>query len=145
MSLAGAAVITLLVLPFATGFLGHSATRIRREHGLQIPASASSFECRGDAWLSIIDRGAASTFEMARTDMVSFTSQLRIRTSTTTETDAVASIFPGNSQYQVSAVWRTGTPIGTYFCQSPTGDYLWVQIWTIDDSRVGVCLYTDWN
>ena len=137
-----AAGIAVLTLPFATGFLGHSATRIRREHGLRLPASASHFECRGDAWLSIIDRGAASTFEMARTDMVSFTSQLRVRES---GTGVVTSIFPGNSQYQVSAPWRAGTPIATYHCQSPTGDFLSVQIWPIDDSRVGVRLYTDWN
>ena len=78
LSLTAAVGIALLVLPFASGVLGHSTTRIRREHGLQIPVSASHFECRGDAWLSIIDRGAASTFEMARTDIASFTSQLRI-------------------------------------------------------------------
>jgi hypothetical protein len=137
--------ITVFVLPFAAGFLGHSAMRIRREHGLRLPASASHFECRGDAWLTIIDRGAASTFEMSRTDLGSFTSQLSIRSSTIGSTDAVASIFPGNSQYRVSAPWRIGTPIATYDCQSPTGDLLSVQIWPIDDSRVGVCLYTDWN
>ncbi len=135
-------VMGLLALPFFAGFVGDSAVRIRREHGLQLPLSASQFECRGDAWISIIDRGAASTFVMARSDMASFISQVRVRESSS---GVVTSIFPGNPQYQVSAPWRTGTPLETHYCQSPTGDSLSVQFWSIDESQVGVCLYTDWN
>src|SRR5258707_1325077 len=63
-------------LPFLFGFFGDSATRIRREHGLQLPASASHFVCGGDAWISIMDRGASSAFEMAQTDLSQFISQL---------------------------------------------------------------------
>lgn len=137
-----ALVVGFFALPFFGGLVGDSAVRIRREHGLRLPPSASQFECRGDAWISILDRGASSTFVMARSDMASFVAQLKIRESST---GVVTSIFPGNAQYQVSAPWRTGTPIATHHCQSPTGDSLSVQFWSIDESRVGVCLYTDWN
>jgi hypothetical protein len=139
---AAVVLLGLLALPFFAGFVGDSAVRIRREHGLKLPSSASQFECKGDAWITIMDRGASSTFVMARSDMPSFVAQLKIRDSST---GAVTSIFPGNAQYQVSAPWRTGVPIATHYCRSPTGDSLAVQFWSIDEARVGVCLYTDWN
>jgi hypothetical protein len=139
---AAVVVAGLIVVPFFAGIVGDSAVRIRREHGLQLPPSASQFECKGDAWITIMDRGASSTFVMARSDMATFVAQLKIRESST---GAVTSIFPGNRQYQISAPWRTGVPIATHYCRSPKGDSLAVQFWSIDETRVGVCLYTDWN
>ena len=130
-------------LPFLFGFFGDSATRIKREHGLQLPASASHFVCGGDAWISIMDRGAASAFELAQTDLPSFISQLRVRSSSA---GVSGCIFPGNSQYQIRVPWRaSATGITTYHCDSPTGDFLNVEVWRIDQSRAGICIYTDWN
>ena len=122
---------------------GDSASRIRREHGLTLPASASSIECRGDAWLRpIMDCGAASSFEASVGDIPLFIAQLRVRSTTT---GVFETIFPGNPEYQVHRAWMSGTPTATYRCSSPTGDALFVQTWPIDSSRIGVCLYTDWN
>jgi hypothetical protein len=90
-----------------------------------------------------MDRGAASTFEMLTNEVVTFLSQLKIQNVTT---GVAESIYPGNAQYQVRASWMTGIPIVNYRCISPSGgDWLDVQLWKIDVSHVGVCLYTDWN
>jgi hypothetical protein len=133
------ALATLLLLRV----FGDSASRIRREHGLNLPASASAIECHGDAWLRIItDCGAASSFEVAISDVPSLLAQLRVRS---TSTGVSESIFPGNPEYQVHRSWMSGIPTATYRCNSPTGDDLSVQTWPIDSSRVGICLYTDWN
>ena len=113
-------------------------SRIEQEHGLRLPASASSFECRGDAARGSLDRGAASSFTIASGDLATFISQLKIHPGLTT-------FIPGNSQYQLHAVWRTGTPTTTYSCDSSVGDWLHVEVWPVDDRRVGICLYTDWN
>jgi hypothetical protein len=113
-------------------------TRIEHKHGLRLPASASSFECHGDAERGFLDRGAASSFTIASNDLAGFISQLKIQPGLTT-------FIPANSQYQLHAVWRTGTPIATYSCDSPVGNWLHVEVWPVDDKRVGICLYTDWN
>jgi hypothetical protein len=133
-------VAALLVVAFAftRSSFRDPRTRIEHEHGLHLPASASSFECRGDAARGFLDRGAASSFTIASNDVAVFISQLKIHPGLTT-------FIPGNSQYQLHAVWRTGTPTATYSCDSPVGDWLHVEVWPVDDKRVGICLYTDWN
>jgi len=112
--------------------------RIEHEHGLRLPVSAASFECRGDAARGFLDRGAASAFVMASNDLAGFVSQLRVQPGLTT-------FIPGNSKYQLRAVWRIGKPAATYSCSSPAGDWLHAEVWPVDDTRVGICLYTDWN
>jgi len=65
-ALAVSSVVAIVVIfAFLGGCLGSSARRITREHGLVLPASASHYVCKGDAWIMIMDRGAASAFEMA--------------------------------------------------------------------------------
>ena len=139
-----AAVITCVVtVLFLLGLLGGSSFRVAREHGLKVPASAAHFICGGDARIGILDRGAASAFEMTEKDLPIFISQLKVRK----EWAGVAgSIFPGNSQYQINIPWRAkATGLRTYQCASPNGDTLSVEVWQINQSKVGICLYTDWN
>ena len=132
---------------FLTGCLGQSARRINKEHGLSVPASASNFLCGGDAWIPVCpDCGAASAFEIASNDVPAFLAQLKVRDSFKGIREGYgSSIFPGNPQYQIHRPWMTGAPLETFYCASPTGDFLAVQIWRIDAIRIGVCLYTDWN
>src|SRR5947207_13313332 len=105
-------------LLFIFGFFGNSAARIRREHGLWIPPSASHFICRGDAWPPILDRGAASAFVIPQRDTAAFTAQLKVRAA---DTDAPVWIFPGNSQYKLKVPWDcTAQALATYRCDSPT-------------------------
>ena len=130
----------LLVVAFAVlrSSFGDSRSRIEKEHGLQLPSSASSFECRGDAARRFLDRGASSAFVIASNELVRFISQLRVQPGLTT-------FIPGNSQYQLHAVWRNSKPAATYSCTSAVGDWLHVEVWPVDDTHVGICLYTDWN
>jgi len=129
------------------GCTGNTAIRITHEHGLALPASASHFVCKGDAWIGFLDRGAASAFEMVSNDVPQFIAQLKIKDTHHGDygPQFSNSIFPGNSQYQVRTPWMSGIPLETYHCTSPVGDFLNVQIWPIDAIHVGVCLYTDWN
>lgn len=124
-------VVCITGLLFLFGYVGNSATRIKREHGLLLPASASQFVCRGDAWISFLDREAISEFLISRYDLTQFTNQLKIRTS-----DALAKVFASDN---------SATNIATYYCNSPTGDFLFVKLWVADEKQVGVRLYTDWN
>ncbi len=90
-----------------------------------------------------MDRGAASAFEIAQRDLGSFIAQLRIREASP---GAFGKIFPSNPQYQIRVPWGASAEgITTYYCYSSTGDFLDVEVWQIDESRVGICLYTDWN
>jgi len=115
---------------FAFGYVGNSVTRVKREHGLRIPPSASHFVCRGDAWFPFLDRAAVSTFDIAHADLGSFTNQFRVKTP-----DSLSAAFTSAAE----------GCFATYYCDSPTGDFLFVSLWEIDDSRVRVRLYTDWN
>src|SRR5262249_27668821 len=118
----------LPVLALAVG--GDTAIRVRREHGLQLPASARHFDCRGDAWLPILDRAAIATFEIARADLASLTNQLKMH-----KPDSYGELLKD----------RHPKSIATYYCDSATGDFLFVDLWLIGEDRVGVWLYTDWN
>ena len=121
----------------------NSITRLRNEHGLLFPDSTTAIECRGDAWLRYVDDcGASSIFELPTSDIAPFLPQLQVTSKITGDSHR---IFPGNPQYQVNRWWMSGMPIATLHCSSPTGTFLVVQTWPIDESRVGICLYTDWN
>jgi hypothetical protein len=91
-----------------------------------ISPSASHFVCTGDAWLSFLDRVAVSTFEIARRDLGSLTNQLRLKTP-----DALSAAFVSDDEGRFA----------TYYCDSPTGDSLFVRLWKIDDSHVRVRLH----
>jgi hypothetical protein len=134
------AVVALLAVAFVftrSGF-HEPRSRIEHEHGLRLPASASAFECRGDASRGFLDRGAASAFTVATNELAGFLAQLTVWAGFPT-------FMPGNSQYQLHASWRRGAPLATYSCASPVGDWLHVEIWPIDSTNVGAALYTDWN
>jgi hypothetical protein len=133
---------------FLLGYVGNSARRIQREHGLRVPSSAGNFVCRGDAWMHIIpDSGAASAFEMSPSDLPSFVSQLKPFPGGASSfgLDDEGCVFPSNPQYHIDRPWRSGNPLKKYCSVSPTGDSVDVQVWTIDSRHVGILLYTDWN
>ena len=134
LAMAGGVLAFLLVRPS----FRDPRSRIEHDHGLHLPASASLFEIRGDAAKGFLDRGAASSFTIASNDLAAFTSQLKIHPGLTT-------FIPGNPQYELRAVWRRGKPMMTYSCDTPVGDWLHVEVWPVDEARVGICLYTDWN
>lgn len=123
------------------GYIGSSATRIEREHGLRLPSSAKSFVCRGDAWMHVFnDSDAASTFVMDSDDLAQFTSQLQACDVHRGQTG-----FPMDARHEIKRPWMSSEAIQTYRCRSATGSELDAQIWRIDDAHIGVLLYTDWN
>jgi hypothetical protein len=133
---------------FLLGYVGSSAKRIQREHGLRLPSSARNFVCRGDAWMhNFMDSGAASAFEMAPSDLPSLVSQLKPFPNQQNGfgLDDTGCGVPCNPQYQIERPWMTGIPLKKYCSVSSTGDSVEVQVWAIDDTHVGVLLYTDWN
>ena len=132
------AVAVVVGIAFAFSPIRDPRSRLEHEHGLRLPASANSIECRGDAARGFLDRGAASAFVMDANDLAAFISQLKVRLGG-------VSFIPANSEYQLHTPWRQGTPAAVYTCASPTGDWLHVEVWAVDAARVGVCLYTDWN
>jgi len=123
-------VASMVSLLFVFGYVGNSVTRVIREHGLRIPQSASHFVCGGDTWLPVLDRVAVSTFEIASADLGSFTNQLKVKAP-----DSLSAAFTSADE----------GCFATFYCDSPTGDFLFVSLWNIDDSRVRVRLHTDWN
>src|SRR4026208_1831317 len=92
------AVVVVVLLAFAFVFTRSGfrdpRTRIEHEHGLRLPASASAFECRGDASRGFLDRGGSAALTGATNDLAGFVAQFTVRTGLQT-------FIPGNSQYQL--------------------------------------------
>lgn len=130
----------LILLDAHRWALEQSAHRIEREHGIVLPPSASGFRCAGDAWRKFFDRGASSIFILESKDLPAFKSQLSVNTQAATH-------IPGNEIYQgIMHPWRPdASPLEVLSCDSPTGDWLHVEIWPIDDMHVAIWMYTDWN
>lgn len=88
------AIITLLVVGFVLmrSSIRDPRNRIEHEHGLRLPASASAFECRGDAAKGFLDRGASSAFIITSSDLAGFISQLKIQKNLVNSSLAIPSI-----------------------------------------------------
>ena len=124
---------------FAWLINSQSVARAQWEHGIALPASVGNIECRGDANRLVLDRGASTAFEMSAADLPAFISTLPPSVSFNT-------FVPGNAQYRgFTFPWTATQPRQTFSCQSPKGDWLHVEIWPLESSRVGVWMYTDWN
>ena len=140
MILVGAAAVAMAALAIFLGLV-NSQTRWRAEweHGIVLPASATAFQCRGDVNRLVLDRGASTIFEMAASDVPVLKSRLSINPARQTS-------VPGNAQHRGFAFpWTGAAPAETLSCDSPKGDWLHVEFYPLDDGRVGVWMYTDWN
>ena len=117
-----------------------SPDRIEREHGIVLPASATDIQCGGDAWKRWFDRGASSIFVIDPSDWSLIKGQLTRAPGNTT-------FVPGNDEYRrFRFPWRQGIrPVEVLSCRSRTGDWMHVEIRPVDDQRLGVWVYTDWN
>ena len=140
---------------------GDARARAEREHGIALPISATNIQCRGDASRGFLDRGAATLFEMSTNDLARFISQLRINSRSAPAQasgdptvngynvwpSGSPTFVPGNSQYGgFHRTWQAQpVPIEMLSCSSPKGDWLHVELWRLEESRVLVKMYTDWN
>jgi len=86
--------------------------------------------CKGDAWIPYLDKTAISIFTIDRTDLGSFTNQLKVR-----KADVISSALTITDD----------SYFATYYCDSPTGDFLFVYLFNVNESLVGIELHTDWN
>lgn len=141
-----------------------SDPRIRAEveHGIHLPPSAANIQCRGDAWVGFLDRGASTLFEMNAGDLDGFVAQLKVNDR---RPPVVAgsgnplingwnvwpkdaqSFVPGNGQYGgFQKTWSgDALPVEMISCASPTGDWLHVEYWRLPQSSLLVKMFTDWN
>jgi hypothetical protein len=136
-------------------------TRAGREHGIRLPMSARSIQCRGDASRGFLDRGAATMFEMSTNDLAAFVGQLQVKSRTTPARAAgdptengynvwprnSPTFVPGNDRYAgFQRTWQgEAIPVEVLSCSSPTGDWLHVELWSLEGSALLVKMYTDWN
>jgi hypothetical protein len=136
--------------------------RAHLEHGIELPPSATHIQCRGDAWSSPLDRGAAMMFELPADDLRLLKLQLSINTRSPPAING-----PGDPTINGWNVWPQGAdtfvpenqvyggfkktwpgsaiPMEMLSCASSTGDWLHVEIWQIDASRLVIKMFTDWN
>lgn len=126
-------------------------------HGVELPHSAKNLQQQ--SWGLLMDRAKASIFEIDQADVQQFISQLRVRSRM-----GPAKTGPGNPCLNGSNVWplnaptyvpgnfdafkRTWTgeaiPIEMLSCDSPKGDWLHVEIWSVGNHGL-IKLCTDWN
>jgi len=146
----------LLLLP-----KGNSRARAEREHGIELPPSATHIQSRGDAWRGFFDRGALTMFEMSSNDVSRLVAQLKVksrrppvrRSGDPTENGynvwpgGSPTFVPGNSVYEgLKRTWHgEAVPIEMLSCSSSTGDWLHVELWRLESGMVLVKMYTDWN
>jgi hypothetical protein len=133
--------IALVLITWAFFSFQPAKSRVMRDHGLTLPASAKSLEFSGDAWKrSFIDCGAVTAFEIPISELPSFLASLSI-----SGTSPGSRVVPSNRQYALSTSWASRASDTSYSCRSTTGDFLSVGTWKLSESQVGVVLYTDWN
>lgn len=131
------------------------------DHKLVFPASAKNFQNRGDSNSALPDRGIATLVEIDHKDLDGFEKQLKIterRKPTKDQGDPTVNgwnvwprgaqtFVPGNEVYSgFKKTWDVEpVPIEMLSCESPAGDWLHVEIWSLSDTKTLLKLYTDWN
>lgn len=140
---------------------GDPRTRAEREHGITMPVSAHSIQCRGDASRGFLDRGAATLFEMSANDLIMFVGQLRVKSRAApvrTSGDPTENGYnvwptssptfvPGNDKYGgFQRTWQGEvTPVEMLSCSSRAGDWLHVELWRLESGTLLVKMFTDLN
>ena len=129
-------------------------------HGIQLPPSATHFQTHGNRWRH---GGSAAMFECEYADLADWMSTLSVRTKMDPANgDAgnpctngyncwptnAQTWVPGNREFDgFTNTWSGAThPVVMLSCDSPTGDWLHVEIWRKShDGNAVVKIYTDWN
>ena len=141
----------------ATTFV--SPAEVEKVHGLKLVPSARN--CQQVHVSGQMNRGALTLFEMDHNELSQFISQLRVNSR-----NWPASSGPGDPCANGEAVWPPGSspvipvkagltglqrtwnsgasPIEMLRCNSSTGNWLHVEIWSVDDHTL-IKLYTDGN
>jgi len=156
------AVLVVAVLAWwITSGGGELRARAEHEHGIKLPVSAHSIQCRGDASRGFLDRGAATMFEMSTNDLAPFIGQLRVQSraapvrASGDPTENGYNVWPTNSPTFVPGndkyggfqrTWQgEAIPVEMLSCSSPTGDSLHVELWRVEGGTLLLKMLTDWN
>ena len=131
------------------------------DHKIVFPASAKNIQNRGNSGSSLLDRGLATMMEIDRKDLEAFVDQLTIteRRKPAQGTgdptingwnvwpQGAKTFVPGNKVYGgFNKTWDTApVPEEMLSCQSPTGMFLHVEVWGMQDEKVLLKLYTWWE
>jgi len=138
-------ILIALIVPFSslffTGFIGTSAARIERDHSISVPHSAFNIQCN-DGFVSMTtfaDVGAEASFEMSREDLPTFLAQFKSLEAMPVPNDPL----DGFVHHPVPE--HFGRMIFTFYGMSRDRNVMHVDVYDIDDAKVGVCLDTCWN
>ena len=131
------------------------------DHKITFPASAKNIQNRGNSNKAQPDRGIATMFEIDRKDLDAFVAQLKIterRRPAQKQGDPTKNgwnvwpqdaktFVPGDETYGgFKKTWNTAPiPEEMLSCQSPTGDWLHVEVWGLPEKKVLLKIFTDWN
>jgi hypothetical protein len=153
--------LLLLVVSIAATITACDQVGDESDHELVFPASARNIQNRGNSGTNFLDRGLATMLEIDRKDLDVFVSQLKI---TERRKPAEKSGDPTTNGWNVcpqgAKTWVPGNKVFGGFnktwiadpfpeemlsCQSPTGQYLHVEIWGFPEEKVLLKLYTCWE
>lgn len=126
----------IFIRAYEEGFMS-SGRRVQNEHGITLPDSARDFLCTGNAWRGFLDRGATAIFQIDRTDLNTFLSQL------SAHDDADVGFVQYGYDDEPPSAW--GDPKGIFRCSHSTGDWTVMAVYDLSPSTVGIRIYTDWN
>jgi hypothetical protein len=153
--LAVAALAVALSVALALRSAGDVIDRIEREHAIELPDSVDAAGAFGDASNSFVslvglDRGASSVFTIDRSDLDQLLAEFDVDGPGSSVDPAFGptQVAPANTQYQPTSVpWSADQPdkilgIGG---ESSNGDFTNIGIFPVDDTTIGIWLYTDWN
>jgi hypothetical protein len=131
------------------------------DHKIVFPASAKNIQNRGNSGSSLLDRGLATMLEIDRKDLEAFVAQLTIteRRKPAQATgdptingwnvwpQGAKTFVPGNKIFGgFNKTWDTApVPEEMLNCQSPTGMFLHVEVWGMQDEKVLLKLYSWWE
>lgn len=163
-------VTATIVVVFVLGLVGMASCNgpaknpvgvVERCHGIKLPASARNLQHKTSGGWGFLDRGALSLFETDQKDVQSFVAQLSIKSREPPARsgsgdprqngwnvwpERSATFVPGNTVFGgLRTTWQgAATPIEMFSCSSSKGDWLHVEIWSVEDHAL-VKIYTDWN
>ena len=111
--------------------------RIKQEHTLTVPASASHIHCDPFFAISIfLDTGGEASFEMSRNDLPIFLAQLKFLRSESRPDD------PSDMLVNNEVPDHFGRLISTFDGFSHDGNVMHIDVYDIDASTVGVWIGT---
>ena len=131
------------------------------DHKIAFPASAKNIQNRGNSGTNLLDRGLATMLEIDRNDLDAFVAKLKIteRRKPAQATgdptingwnvwpQGAKTYVPGNKVFGgFNKTWDTApVPEEMLSCESPTGHWLHVEVWGLQDGKVLLKLYTWWE